>query len=483
MLTSIKKATSSFFTKVLIGLIILPFVFWGMGDVFRTGNQNVLVNIDAEKIGVQNFVNYLSQLNLTDEQRKNLSKTDLLDRILSDYIGKKIIAMEIETGGVKLSNNSLKEIITSDETFKKDNQFSRTEYEKFLLENRMSPTMFEQNISEQEKKRQLLTYLSEGINLPNFLINKEFQNENQNKTIQYLELDDLYKNKKFTDEEIKKIYDENKQFLVREFKKINFVELLPSNLTGQPEYNESYFKRILEIENGILDVKKVNDFVQEFNLSLKTINETDRNKKNKLGQDIIKLEDGLFERMFNVEANKASLINLNNKYFLSEVESINQITRDLEDKEIRDAITSQLKIKYIAESNIKIVKQLSEGKFKKEQFDNFGKENNIPIKNTTLKNLEDETIFNKDIIREIFKVKDNELQLITDSTLTKNYIIYSVKTEFPPFDKNNKKFTEYETKAKLGFSNQIYGTFDAAVNERYDVKINEKVLTRIKNTL
>ena len=483
MLTSIKKATSSFFAKVLIGLIILPFVFWGMGDVFRTGNQNVLVNIDAEKIGVQNFVNYLSQLNLTDEQRKNLSKTDLLDRILSDYIGKKIIAMEIETGGVKLSNSSLKEIITSDETFKKDNQFSRTEYEKFLLENRMSPTMFEQNISEQEKKRQLLTYLSEGINLPNFLINKEFQNENQNKTIQYLELDDLYKNKKFTDEEIKKIYDENKQFLVREFKKINFVELLPSNLTGQPEYNEAYFKRIDEIENGILDGKKVNDFAQEFNLSLKTINETDRNKKNKLGQDIIKLEDGLFERIFNVEANKASLINLNNKYFLSEVESINQITRDLEDEEIRDAITSQLKIKYIAESNIKIVKQLSEGKFKKEQFDNFSKENNISIKNTTLKNLEDETIFNKDIMREIFKVKDNELQLITDSTLTKNYIIYSVKTEFPPFDENNKKFTEYETKAKLGFSNQIYGTFDAAVNERYDVKINEKVLTRIKNTL
>ena len=454
-----------------------------MGDVFRTGNQNVLVNIDAEKIGVQNFVNYLSQLNLTNEQRKNLSKTDLLDRILSDYIGKKIIAMEIETGGVKLSNSSLKEIITSDETFKKDNQFSRTEYEKFLLENRMSPTMFEQNISEQEKKRQLLTYLSEGINLPNFLINKEFQNENQNKTIQYLELDDLYKNKKFTDEEIKKIYDENKQFLVREFKKINFVELLPSNLTGQPEYNEAYFKRIDEIENGILDGKKINDFTQEFNLSLKTINETDRNKKNKLGQDIIKLEDGLFERIFNVEANKASLIYLNNKYFLSEVESINQITRDLEDKEIRDAITSQLKIKYIAESNIKIVKQLSEGKFKKEQFDNFSKENNISIKNTTLKNLEDETIFNKDIIREIFKVKDNELQLITDSTLTKNYIIFSVKTEFPPFDKNNKKFTEYETKAKLGFSNQIYGTFDAAVNERYDVKINEKVLTRIKNTL
>jgi peptidyl-prolyl cis-trans isomerase D len=483
MLTSIKKVTSSFFTKVLIGIIILPFLFWGMGDVFRTGNQNVLVNIDSEKISVQNFVNYTNQLNLTEVERKNISKTDLLDRILSDYIGKKIMAMEIEKGGVKLSNSSLKEIITSDETFKKDNQFSRTKYEKFLLESRMSAAMFEQNIAEQEKKRQLLTYLSEGVVLPNFLIKKEFENENQNKTIQYLELDDLYKNKQFTFEEIKNIYEENKQFLIREFKKINFVELLPNNLTGQNEYNEIYFKKIDEIENGILDGKKINDFTKEFNLNLKTINETDKSKKNKSGQSIISIEDKLFERIFNAEVNKPSLINLNNKYFLSEIENVSQVTRSLDEKKIKEAITSQLKTKYIAESNIRIIKELSEGKFKKDQFDNFSKENNIKIKNITFKNTKNETIFNKDLIREIFKVKDKEIQLITDSTLTKNFIIYSVKTQFMPFDKNNQKFDEYKSRAKLGFANIIYSTFDGAINDRYDVKINQSVLTRIKNTL
>ena len=91
MLTSIKKATKSFLAKVLIGIIILPFVFWGMGDVFRTGNQNVLATIDSEKISAQGFVEYVNRLNLNEKQRNNLSKTDLLDRILSDYIGKKII--------------------------------------------------------------------------------------------------------------------------------------------------------------------------------------------------------------------------------------------------------------------------------------------------------------------------------------------------------------------------------------------------------
>ena len=143
MLTSIRKKTTSFLAKVLIGIIILPFVFWGMGDVFRTGNQNVVVTIDSEKVTAQSFVEYLNRLNLNEKQRKNLAKTDLLDRILSDYIGKKIIALEISEQGINLNNQSLKEIIINDETFKKDNKFSRTEYEKFLLESGLSAAMFE----------------------------------------------------------------------------------------------------------------------------------------------------------------------------------------------------------------------------------------------------------------------------------------------------------------------------------------------------
>ena len=152
MLTSIRKVTTSFLAKVLIGIIILPFVFWGMGDVFRTGNQNILATIDSEKVTVQAFVEYVNRLNLDKQQRSNLTKNDLLERILSDYIGKKIIALEIADQGINLNNQSLKEIILNDEIFKKENKFSRVEYEKFLLESGISAAMFEQNIAEQEKK-------------------------------------------------------------------------------------------------------------------------------------------------------------------------------------------------------------------------------------------------------------------------------------------------------------------------------------------
>ena len=147
MLTSIRKITTSFLAKILIGIIILPFLFWGMGDVFRGGNQNILATIDSEKIGVQSFVEYVNRLGLSKQQRESLSKTNLLNEILSDYVGKKIITLEIKNQGINLSNLSLKEIITTEKDFLEGKIFSRTKYEKFLLESGISATIFEQNIA------------------------------------------------------------------------------------------------------------------------------------------------------------------------------------------------------------------------------------------------------------------------------------------------------------------------------------------------
>jgi hypothetical protein len=142
MLTSIGKYSKSFFVKLLVGIIILPFVFWGMGDVFRGGNQNVIATVDSEKISTQEFVEYLRRLNLSEKQIKNLSKTDLVEKILSEYIGKKVMALEIEKLGISLNDNSLRKLIKSDKLFYKDEKFSRTEYEKFLIKSGITAPQF-----------------------------------------------------------------------------------------------------------------------------------------------------------------------------------------------------------------------------------------------------------------------------------------------------------------------------------------------------
>ena len=155
----------------------------------------------------------------------------------------------------------------------------------------------------------------------------------------------------------------------------------------------------------------------------------------------------------------------------------------MEDKQIKETITAQLKIKKIIENNSNIVKKISEEKFPKKYFDKFAMDNNLVIKKITLNNIKNEKIFTSNIIKEIFKIKNNELRLITDSKLSKNYIIFAEKTEKSLFDKNIKDYAQYKSKAKLTLGNQIYITYDKTINSKYDIEINQKVLSRIKNTL
>ena len=90
MLRSIGKLSKSFAIKLLVGIIILPFVFWGMGDIFRGGNQNIVASIDNKKISSQEFVNYLNRINLDKTILDDISKTDIIQKVLAEYIGKKI---------------------------------------------------------------------------------------------------------------------------------------------------------------------------------------------------------------------------------------------------------------------------------------------------------------------------------------------------------------------------------------------------------
>ena len=116
MLRSIGKLSKSFAIKLLVGIIILPFVFWGMGDIFRGGNQNIVASIDNKKISSQEFVNYLNRINLDKTILDDISKTDIIQKVLTEYIGKKIILLEIKDLGIKLSDSSLKNIIINDMT-------------------------------------------------------------------------------------------------------------------------------------------------------------------------------------------------------------------------------------------------------------------------------------------------------------------------------------------------------------------------------
>jgi hypothetical protein len=277
---------------------------------------------DSNKISAQEFVNYINRLNLNEDQIKNLSKTDLVEQILSDFIGKKVMSLEIEKLGIVVSDNALRHIIKNDKLFSKDDKFSRTEYEKFLLKSGTTAPQFEANIVEQEKRRQFLGSLAGGIVIPETLVEKQFRKENQTKTIQYINLNKYHSKNKPSQESMIELYERNKNIFVFEVKSIRYAEIKPELISGSKEYNENFFKLLDIIENNILDGQSFEDTAKANNLKIVEINKVNAKKENEKKEKIENLPDNLFKKIFNLKIPQSpEILNIDSKYYLAEIKN------------------------------------------------------------------------------------------------------------------------------------------------------------------
>ena len=116
MLSSIGKLSKSILIKVLVAIIILPFIFWEW-EMSLGGNQNVVATMNSKKVSSKEFVEHVNRISLNEEQIKNIKDTDLIEKILSDYIGRKLIELEVKDFNITISDKTLREIIINDETF------------------------------------------------------------------------------------------------------------------------------------------------------------------------------------------------------------------------------------------------------------------------------------------------------------------------------------------------------------------------------
>jgi len=149
MLSSIRRFSHTIYAKIFLFIVAIPFIFWGMGNIFSSGNQKVIVTIEKEKVSTQEFITYLNAYIPSGQEIDD----KLIDKLLSDFIADKLISNEIKSYNINLSENSLAKIIKNEKTFRKQNTFSRIEYEKFLVKNSLNAIIFEANVSRQEKKK------------------------------------------------------------------------------------------------------------------------------------------------------------------------------------------------------------------------------------------------------------------------------------------------------------------------------------------
>mgnify|MGYP001311568599 FL=1 len=483
MLASIRKFSKTIFAKIFVAIIALPFILWGMGDLFRSGKQNVLVEINKDKINSKEFISYIQKINITKDEVESVGKSKLFDDLLTNYISEKIIDIERKNKGIILNDNGLKKIIVSDKKFYKDNKFSRTKYEKFLIENNYNATTYEKYIKNAELKSQLLNYYSGGIKLPKFIIDDLYKKENKTKEIEFIDLNKIYSKKIISEEEIKEFYIKNKDFFKEKFITFKYIKLLPEYLTENNEYNEEYYQKLDELENKILDGQTFDEIVSDNKKNVKRYELLNSRKTKKDGRIVKEINDSLFSKIFSIKnKNAPQFINLDNDYYIAEILDDPNITLTLNDKELRNTIEAQLKVQFKIKENISLVDKINSKKFKKKDMYNFYLENNVLLNKTKINGINDKKNFSLDLVKKIYQHNNEEIFVLTDNILQKNFLVRINKETDPIIKNESKDYKKYTDRANSLYISKIYKSYDKYINSNYKIETNQKVLERLKNS-
>ena len=151
MIGSFRNFAKTKFAGLLVFIMIIPFVFWGMGSMFSSGNTNTLAKINKTNISTQEFIDYLNSSNIPEQTIRANLNNNIIEELLSSLVSSKLLELEIKDFNLIISENTLLKKIKENKNFLDDNgQFQRTKYEKFLLENNQSAPQFEQRLKKRE---------------------------------------------------------------------------------------------------------------------------------------------------------------------------------------------------------------------------------------------------------------------------------------------------------------------------------------------
>ena len=479
MLNNIRNFSKTWFAKILLVIIVIPFVFWGMGGVFSGGNTNNIAKINNQSISTQDFMNHLNSSRITLETIKDNLNNNILEEILGELISKKMIQLEEQDLNLIISDKILKKRIKENENFLDENKkFSRLKYEKFLLSSNITAVDFETKVRNTELKKNLFSYIVGGIKSPTFLSNNTFKEQNKKINLEYINLENVYKKKdEFTMDEILKYIDKNKENLKEKNISFNYSKVTPATLIGIDEYNDLFFQKIDNIENDISNGFTYDDLLRKNNLKSvfqANFKLNDKNISEVINKDVLK-------KIFNkAEENKIELLEENDFYLLYEIKKVEKILPSIESTNFISNVKEIMVNKSKNDFNYDLIKKISQKSFNQKSFEDISASSNSGTENISITSINDTEKFTIDSIKHIYSLPKSSFGLIGDKN--KNiYLIKILNISESHISKSSENYKKYTNLTNVKIRDSMYSSYDFHLNNKYKVKINEKTFERVKN--
>ncbi len=454
---------------ILIIVIIIAFGFGGFGGGFSTNNQNNIAKINKTNVTTQDFMDYVNQSGISlDAIRTNLDN-NIIEELLSGLISTTLIDLEIKDFALSISKRTILKTIKDNKNFQDENgAFQRVKYEKFLLSSNLSAPMFELKLKNRELQKHLFDIIGAGTITPNFLIEKKYEENNKTLSLEYFNMEGLYKNKdEYTDEDLLVFIKENEDQLKREYIDFKYVVLNPKNLIGVEEFNQEFFDRIDKIENQISEGADFDTILESIKVNVNKIIEYAPNSEAQTSENLI----------YQNKSSKLNLIENGDNFLLYNVDKEYSKSPNLNDDKTKSELAELIYQKGKFDFNRKILEEIQSKEFNNSKFEDLG---NNDLLNLEVKTINDDTTFDVNSIKMLYTLPVNSFTLVND----KDNNIFLVKISDSKknfFNKSDEDYVQFIKNQNTDNRKSILQSYDQLLNNKYQVKVNQKSVDRVKN--
>ena len=236
MLDSLRRGALNWFAKGLLGLLVIAFAVWGIGDVVRNVGRGTLATIGSSQITVddyrQAYQDEMASLTrrfgrrLTSEQAKMLG---VEQRALSRLISAAAIDHHARDLQLALSDQGMAEIIRNDPGFQgPDGKFSKELFQNFLRQIGLSEGRYVTTRRQEELRDQLTESLLSGLAPPQAMLETLYRYREERRVIEFFtpDFDKLITLAEPEESKLTEYYEQNKaRFTAPERRKINVLAL------------------------------------------------------------------------------------------------------------------------------------------------------------------------------------------------------------------------------------------------------------------
>ena len=226
---------------LILGVTIIGFGFWGIGDIFKGYDPNELARAGSARITIDMYRDaYQTELQRMEQNAKRAITNDEarrmgLDRqVLARLLTDAVLDQEVRQLGLAIGDADLAKAIRKDDSFKgPDGKFDKARFDAILRENGFNEARF---VNEQ-RAIDLRQYVSDavisGIEVPKLMADAIHRYQAETRAVDFVVLapnaaGDIAPP---TDAELQKYYDDRKSiYTAPEYRKLVTLAVVPAEL-------------------------------------------------------------------------------------------------------------------------------------------------------------------------------------------------------------------------------------------------------------